>query len=55
MAVGLWLPMGPLAEAFRLQAALPLAYFAWLAGILLAYCVLTTVMKRVYIRRYGWG
>ena len=54
MAVGIWLPMGPLADDFKLQA-LPPAYFAWLTGILLAYCVLTTVMKRVYIRRYGWG
>lgn len=53
MALGLWLPMGPLAEYFKLQA-LPLAFFAWLAGILLGYALLTTVMKRLYIRRYGW-
>ena len=53
MAAGIFLPMGPLAETFKLQA-LPLAYFAWLVGILLAYCVLTTVMKRYYIRRFGW-
>ena len=53
MAVGIWLPMGPLADYFKLQA-LPAAYFAWLVGILLAYCVLTTVMKRYYIRRFGW-
>ena len=53
MAVGIFLPMGPLAEYFRMQP-LPAAYFAWLAVILLAYCALTTVMKRVYIRRYGW-
>ena len=31
MAVGIFLPMGPLADYFKLQA-LPLAYFAWLAG-----------------------
>ncbi len=53
MAIGIWLPMGPLAEYFKLQA-LPLAYFAWLAGILLGYCVMTALMKRFYIRRYGW-
>jgi P-type Mg2+ transporter len=53
MAAGIFLPMGPLAEYFKLQA-LPLAYFPWLFGILLAYCVLTTVMKRYYIRRFGW-
>ena len=53
MAVGIFLPIGPLAGYFKLQA-LPLAYFPWLAGILLGYCVLTTVMKRFYIRRFGW-
>ena len=53
MAVGIFLPMGPLADYFKLQA-LPLAYFPWLVGILLGYCVLTTVMKRFYIRRFGW-
>jgi Mg2+-importing ATPase len=53
MAIGLWLPLGPLAGYFKLQA-LPLAYYGWLFAILLGYCVLTTVMKRFYIRRYGW-
>jgi Mg2+-importing ATPase len=53
MLVGLWLPMGPLAESFKLQP-LPLAYFAWLAVILLGYGALTTAMKRLYIRRFGW-
>jgi Mg2+-importing ATPase len=33
---------------------LPLAYFGWLAAILVGYCALTTVMKRLYIRRFGW-
>jgi Mg2+-importing ATPase len=53
MVVGIALPMGPLADYFKLQP-LPPAYFLWLAGILLGYCVLTTVMKRYYIRRFGW-
>jgi Mg2+-importing ATPase len=53
MTVGIFLPMGPLAEYFKL-VPLPPAYFAWLAAILLGYCVLTTVMKRFYIRRFGW-
>jgi P-type Mg2+ transporter len=53
MATGLWLPVSPLASYFKLQA-LPPAYYAWLLGILLGYCLLTTVMKRFYIRRYGW-
>ena len=53
MAAGIFLPMGPLASYFKLEA-LPLAYFGWLAGILLSYAMLTTLMKRYYIRRFGW-
>ena len=53
MAIGLRLPLSPLAGYFKLQA-LPLAYYGWLVAILLGYCVLTTVMKRFYIHRYGW-
>ena len=37
MAVGIFLPMGPLAHYFKLQA-LPLSYFPILAAILLATC-----------------
>jgi Mg2+-importing ATPase len=53
MAVGIALPMGPLAEYFKLQP-LPPAFFPWLVAILLGYAALTTAMKRFYIRRYGW-
>jgi Mg2+-importing ATPase len=53
MALGVWLPMGPLAAYFKLQP-LPWPFFAWVAGILLGYCLLTTLMKRLYIRRFGW-
>ena len=53
MAVGIFIPMGPLAGHFKLQA-LPLAYFPWLVGILAGYVLLTTVIKRWYVRRYGW-
>jgi Mg2+-importing ATPase len=45
--------MGSMAGDFKLQA-LPMAYFGWLAAILLGYCSLTTLMKRLYIRRFGW-
>ena len=51
--IGLWLPMGPLGAYFKLQP-LPPAFFAWLAAILAGYALLTTGMKRVYIRRFGW-
>ena len=53
MAIGIFLPMGPLADYFKLQA-LPFAYFPWLIGILIGYSILTTVMKGFYIRRFGW-
>ncbi len=53
MIVGIFLPMGPLADYFKLQP-LPLSYFGWLAATLVAYCTLTTLMKRFYIRRFGW-
>lgn len=53
MAAGVFLPMGPLAEYFKLQA-LPLPFFGWLIAILLGYAVLATALKRIYIRRFGW-
>lgn len=53
MAAGIFLPMGPLAEHFKMQA-LPLHYFVWLVGILFSYALLTSLMKRYYIRRFGW-
>ena len=53
MAFGIWLPMGPLAGYFKLQA-LPLAFFPWLLILLAGYSLLTTLMKRSYIRRFGW-
>ena len=53
MVIGIWLPMGPLASYFKLEALPPL-YFVFLPLILVAYMALTQVMKRWYVRRYGW-
>ncbi len=53
VALGIYLPMGPLADYFKLQA-LPPTYFAWLLAFLMGYAALTTLMKRFYIRRFGW-
>ncbi len=53
MAIGIFLPMGPLADYFKLQP-LPWPYFVWLLGILFSYALLTSLMKRYYIRRFGW-
>ena len=53
ISIGIFLPMGPLAGYFKLQA-LPLSYFPWLIATLLAYMALTQAMKGFYARRYGW-
>ena len=53
MAVGIFIPMGPIAHYFKLQA-LPLSYFALLVAILTGYMLLTQLMKNYYTRRYGW-
>ncbi len=52
MAFGIALPFSPLAPALGLTA-LPLSYFPWLAGTLLAYCLLTQGVKTWYIRRFN--
>ena len=53
MAIGVLLPMSPLAGYFKLQA-LPPGYWPFLVAILFGYAVLTTLLKKVYIHRYGW-
>lgn len=53
VAIGVLLPMGPFADYFRLQP-LPPSYFAWLLGILFTYALVTSLMKRFFIRRFGW-
>lgn len=52
MVIGIAIPFSPLGAAVGLQP-LPLAYFVWLAGILLAYAALTQAVKTVYRRRFG--
>jgi Mg2+-importing ATPase len=53
MAIGIFLPMGPFAHFFNLQA-LPLSYFPWLVLILFGYMGVTQLMKNYYFRRFGW-
>lgn len=53
VCIGIFLPMGPLANYFQLQA-LPVTYFLYLPVILLAYMGLTQLMKTIYVKRYGW-
>jgi len=52
MAVGIAVPFTPFGTAVGM-VPLPLAYFPWLAGTLLCYCLLTQLVKRWYIRRFG--
>ena len=51
MALGIYLPFSPLGTHLGM-IPLPLSYFPWLVGILLGYCTLTQVVKRLYIRRF---
>jgi Mg2+-importing ATPase len=52
MAIGIAIPFTPLGTAVGL-VPLPWRYFPILTGILLAYCVLTQVVKHWYIRRFA--
>ncbi|ALB64950.1 Magnesium transporting ATPase, P-type 1 [Cronobacter condimenti 1330] len=52
MALGIYIPFSPLGHMVGL-VPLPWRYFPWLAGILLAYCVVAQLMKRWYIRKFG--
>ncbi|MGL4285853.1 MAG: magnesium-translocating P-type ATPase [Phreatobacter sp.] len=51
MAFGIYVPFSPLGAAVGLQP-LPWDYFPWLAGTLVGYCVLTQLVKTLYIRRF---
>ncbi|MCX7843733.1 MAG: magnesium-translocating P-type ATPase [Clostridia bacterium] len=51
MAIGIAIPFTAFGASIGLQP-LPLAYFPWLIGILLSYCLLTQTVKNWYIKRY---
>jgi Mg2+-importing ATPase len=52
MGVGAWLPYSPFAGSLGL-VALPPAYWAWIGSFLLAYAVLTHVVKTWFMKRFG--
>jgi Mg2+-importing ATPase len=52
MAFGIYLPFSALGAHLGM-VPLPLSYFPWLVGILLSYCALTQLVKRLYIRRFA--
>ncbi|MGF6401204.1 Mg2+-importing ATPase [Pseudomonas frederiksbergensis] len=51
MVLGIYIPFSPLGTLVGLQP-LPWAYFPWLVGTLLSYCVFAQVMKTLYVRRF---
>ncbi len=52
LSLGAWLPYTGLGRDIGF-GTLPLAYYGWLAMILLAYCTAAQLVKRLYIRRFG--
>lgn len=52
MIIGISLPFTPFASALKMQS-LPLGFFPWLLGILLAYCVLTQLIKNWFINKFN--
>jgi len=52
MLIGIALPFTVLGAKFGM-VPLPPVYFVWVALTVLTYCVLTQLMKLIYIRRYG--
>ncbi|MDH6366868.1 MULTISPECIES: magnesium-translocating P-type ATPase [unclassified Breznakia] len=46
------LPYTPLASYFELTG-LPVIYFAWMFGLMFLYFVGVSIMKKIYIRKYG--
>jgi Mg2+-importing ATPase len=52
MAIGTYLPFSPLGAHVGM-VPLPESYFPFLVGILLSYCLLTQLIKRLYIHRFG--
>lgn len=51
LLVSIIIPFTPIAKPLKMTA-LPLAYFPWLIGIIIAYCLLTQLVKNIYIKKY---
>ena len=52
IAVGTIIPYTPFGSALNLYP-MPMVYFAWLIATIIAYMVLVTIVKKIYIRKYG--
>jgi len=53
MAIGIFIPFSPFADSLKMQP-LPIDYFPFLIGILLAYCILTQFVKNWFIKRFNY-
>jgi len=51
MLLGIIIPFTPFGAALKL-VPLPMSYFPWLIGILVAYCFLTQLIKNWFIRKF---
>ena len=51
MLAGICLPFIPFGQSIGL-VPLPLSYFPWLIGILVSYCIMTQVVKLLYIKMF---
>ncbi len=52
MGIGAWLPYSPFAGELGM-VPLPAVYWAWIAGFLIAYALLTHAVKTWFFNRYG--
>lgn len=52
MITGICIPFTNLGTSVGFQA-LPLSYFPWLISILLSYCMLIQIIKKLYIKRFN--
>ena len=52
MALGILIPFTPIAPILSM-VPLPIAYFPWLIGLLVAYSLLTQFVKNLYIKKFG--
>jgi len=52
MAIGIMIPFTRFGQ-FAGMVPLPAAYFPWLIATLLCYCLVTQLIKQLYIRRFG--
>lgn len=51
MLIGIFIPFSGFAEALKMQP-LPISFFPWLVAILLAYCLLTQMVKNWFIKKF---